>query len=373
VKIRAAVVREKSGPFIIDEIELDGPRDDEVLVRLVSCGICRTDLEARDGNLMIPMPAVFGHEGAGIVEKTGSRVKKVKQGDPVVLGWNSCGECPDCRSGNDPYCASFFPLNFSGTRPDGTAALRKSDQIIHGSFFGQSSFATFTSVSERNVVKVRADAPLDILGPMGCGIRTGAGAVINTLHPKAGSSIAVFGVGPVGMSAILAAVLCGCNPVIAVDVHSGRLEASRSFGATHVINSGETNPVAAILEMTGGGADFTLECSGIPKVLRQAVDCLVRGGPRSGVCGLLGVVKPGTEVSLDMDRLMNGRTVRGIVAGDSVQDLFIPNLIELFLQGRFPFDRMIKFYPFEEINKAVHDMEKGMVLKPVLRFQKHRF
>ena len=373
MKIRAAVVREKSGPFMIEEIELNGPKDDEVLVRLVSSGICRTDLEARDGNLNIPMPAVFGHEGAGVVEKAGSRVRKVEPGDHVVLGWNSCGECPDCRAGNDPYCASFFPLNLSGSRPDGTATLSKSGQIIHGSFFGQSSFATYTSVSERNVVKVRADASLDVLGPMGCGIRTGAGAVINTLHPKAGSSIAVFGIGPVGMSAILAANLCGCDPVIAVDVHSARLEASRSFGATHVINSGETDPVAAIQEITGNGADYTLECSGIPKVLRQAVDCLVRGGPRSGVCGLLGVAKPGTEVSLDMDRLLNGRTVRGIVAGDSVQDVFIPKLIELYLQGHFPFDRMIKFYPFEEINTAVHDMEKGTVLKPVLRFQKDRF
>jgi aryl-alcohol dehydrogenase len=369
MKIQAALVRKQGGPFTIEEIELDEPREDEVLVRLVSSGICRTDLDARDGHVPIPLPAVFGHEGAGIVERAGIRIRKVRPGDPVVLGWNSCGECLDCRSGNDPYCSSFFPLNFGGARADGSATMRKDNQVIHGAFFGQSSFASYAVVSERNVVKVRPDVPLDMLGPMGCGIRTGAGAVINTLQPKPGSSIAIFGVGPVGMSAILAATACECSPIIAVDVNSYRLSMSRGYGATHIVHSGETNPVDAIREITGGGADFTLECSGIPKVLRQAVDSLIRGGPRCGVCGLLSVVKPGTEVTLDMDILMNGRTVKGIVAGDSVQELFIPRLIDLYLQGRFPFDRMIAFYPFDEINRAVEDMENGTVLKPVLRFQ----
>ncbi len=368
MKIKAAVVREQSGPFKIEEIELDEPRDDEVLVRIVSSGICGTDLGARAGHLPIPPPpSVFGHEGAGVVEKVGKQVRKVKPGDHVVLGWSACGECIPCRSGYDPYCANFFPLNFGGARPDGSTTLRKGDQIIHGSFFGQSSFANFTVANERNVVKVRKDVPLDILGPMGCGIRTGAGAVMNTLRPRPGASIAVFGIGPVGMSAILAAVVCGCTPIIAVDINSDRLEMARKFGATHIVHSGKADPVAAIQEITGEGADFTLECVGNPKVLRQAVDSLPRGGPRCGVCGLLGVVAPGTEVTLDMDKIMNGRTVRGIIAGDSVADVFIPTLIELYRQGRFPFDRMITFYPFDEISKAVGDMEKGKVIKPVLR------
>jgi aryl-alcohol dehydrogenase len=202
---------------------------------------------------------------------------------------------------------------------------------------------------------------------MGCGIRTGAGAVMNTLHPKPGSSIAVFGVGPVGMSAILAAIVCGCTPIIAVDINSDRLEMAKKFGATYTLHSGKVDPVAGIQEITGEGADFTLVCVGNPKVLRQAVDSLPRGGPRCGVCGLLGVVAPGTEVTLDMDKMMNGRTVKGIIAGDSVPDVFIPILIELYRQGRFPFDRMITFYPFDEISKAVGDMEKGNVIKPVLR------
>jgi aryl-alcohol dehydrogenase len=368
MKIKAAVVRKISGPFGIEEVEIDEPRDDEVLVRIVGSGICHTDLAARDGHLPLPPPpSVFGHEGAGVVEKVGKLVTKVKPGDHVVLGWDACRTCIACRSGNDPYCTSFFPLNFSGARPDGTTTLRKGNQVIHGSFFGQSSFANFALAPERNVVKVREDVPIEILGPLGCGIRTGAGAVMISLHPIAGTSIAVFGVGPVGMSAILAAIVCGCTPIIAVDINSDRLEMARKFGATHTINSGKVDPVAAIQDITGEGADYTLECVGNPKVLRQAVDSLVRGGPRCGVCGLLGVVPPGTEVALDMDKLMNGRTVKGIVAGDSVPDLFIPSLIELYRQGRFPFDRFITYYPLDEINKASEDMEKGKALKPVLR------
>lgn len=368
MKIKAAVVWETSGPFKIEEIDLDEPRDGEVVVHIVGAGICHTDLAGRDGHLPIPPPpSIFGHEGAGIVEKVGKQVRKVKPGDHVVLGWESCGECISCRSGNDPYCANFFSLNFGGARMDGSTTLRKGNQVIHSSFLGQSSFANFVLVSERNVVKVREDVPLEILGPMGCGIRTGAGAVMISLHPKAGSSIAIFGVGPVGMSALLAAIVCGCTTIIAVDINSDRLEMAKKFGATHTIHSAKVDPVAAILEITGEGADYTLECVGNPKVLRQAVDSLIRGGPRCGVCGLLGVVAPGTEVALDMEKLLNGRTVKGIIAGDSVPDVFIPVLIELYRQGRFPFDQMITFYPFDEINKAVKDMEKGIVVKPILR------
>jgi aryl-alcohol dehydrogenase len=368
MKIKAAVVFEKSGNFSVEELELSDPNDDEVVVRIVGAGICHTDLAARDLHLPIPptraLPSVFGHEGAGVVEKVGARVTKVKGGDHVALSWDCCGACPSCKSGNDPYCLNFFLHNFHGARPDGTTTLRKGDQVIHGSFFSQSSFADFALANERNVVKVRKDVPLEILGPLGCGVMTGAGAVMNTLQPRPGASIAIFGVGPVGMSAVLGAAVCGCTTIIAVDIIPDRLEKAKEFGATHTINAGEMDPVEAIQDITGGGgAEFTLECVGNPKVLRQAVDAL----PRCGVCGLLGVVPPGTEVSLDMDLIMNGRTVRGIIEGDAIPDLFIPKLIELYSQGRFPFDRLITFYPFDEINQAVEDMEKGRVIKPVLR------
>jgi aryl-alcohol dehydrogenase len=368
MEIKAAVVFERSRSFSIEKLQISDPKDNEVLVRIIATGICHTDLAARDQHLPIPperaFPGVFGHEGAGIVEKTGARVSKVKPGDHVALSWNFCGACPSCKSGNEPYCDNLFLYNFNGARPDGTATLHKGDQVVHGSFFSQSSFASFALANERNVVKVRKDVPLEILGPMGCGIRTGAGAVMNTLRPSPGASIAIFGLGPVGMSALLASVVCGCTTIIAVDVISERLKKAKEFGATHTINAKKTDPVATVRDITGGGAEFSLECVGNPKVLRQAVDVL----PRRGICGLLGVVPPGTEVGLDMDLIMNGRTVRGILAGDSISDLFIPRLLDLYIQGRFPFDRLITFYPFEEINKAVEDMEKGRVIKPVLRF-----
>jgi aryl-alcohol dehydrogenase len=364
MKIKAAVVFEQSGSFSIEQLDLSDPNDDEVLVRIVGVGICHTDLAARDGHLPIPPPpSVFGHEGAGVVEKVGARVTKVKPGDHVVLAWDYCGACTSCKAGKVLYCLNLFLHNFHGARPDGTTTLRKGDQAIHGAFFCQSSFADFALANERNIVKVREDVPLEILGPMGCGVMTGAGAVMNSLQPRPGASIAIFGVGPVGMSAVLGAVVCGCTTIIAVDINAGRLEMAKELGATHTVNAGKVNAVEAIRDMTGGGAECSLECVGNPQVLRQAVDVL----PRLGVCGLLGVVPPGTEVALDMDLLMNGRTVKGILGGDAIPELFIPRLIELYSQGRFPFDRMITFYPFDEINQAVEDMEKGRVMKPVLR------
>lgn len=364
MEIRAAVVWEPAGPFSIEKLELSDPKDDEVLVRIVGVGICHTDLAGRDMHLPIPPPpSVFGHEGAGIVEKVGARVTKVKPGDHVVLAWDYCGTCTSCKVGKELYCMNFFQHNFHGARPDDTPTLRKGDQVIHGSFFSQSSFSNYALASERNVVKVREDVALETLAPMGCGVMTGAGAVMNSLRVEPGSSIAIFGVGNVGMSAILAAVVCGCTTIMGVDPNPERLKLAEELGATHTINPEKTDPVQAIRELTGGGAQYSLECVGNPGVLRQAVDVL----PRLGVCGLTGVVPPGTEVALDMDHLMNGRVVRGILGGDAIPDLFIPKLIDLHLQGKFPFDRLITYYPFDEIGKAVEEMEQGSVLKPVLR------
>jgi aryl-alcohol dehydrogenase len=331
MEITAAVVWEPGGEFSIEKLKLSEPNVDEVLVRIVGVGICHTDLAGRDN---------------------------------VVLAWDYCGACSACKTGNVLYCLNFFLHNFHGARPDGTGTLRKGDQEIHGSFFCQSSFADYALANERNVVKVRDDIPLEILGPMGCGIMTGAGAVMNSLQARPGSSVAIFGVGNVGLSAVLAAVVCGCTTIIGVDLHEDRLKLAKELGATHTLNAGDTDPVEAILDITGGGAEYTLECVGNPAVLRQAVDVL----PRLGVCGLTGVVPPNTEVSLNMDLIMNGRTVRGILGGDAIPDLFIPKLIELYDQGRFPFDRLITFYDFEAIEQAVEDMEKGNVIKPVLKF-----
>jgi aryl-alcohol dehydrogenase len=364
MRIKAAVVHEKSAPFAIEDLDLDNPRDDEVLVRMVGCGVCHTDLVAQAGFMPIPLPAVFGHEGSGVVEKVGGRVTKVKPGDHVVMSFRSCGVCSPCARGLPANCLDFFKLNFAGERADGSPTMKKGNETIHAAFFSQSSFASYALASERNVVKVRNDVPLELLGPMGCGIQTGAGGVINSLKVRPGSSIAIFGAGSVGLSAIMAAAACGLTTIIAVDVKGERLELAQKLGATHAVDSGRTNAVEEIQRITGGGAQYSLECTGIPAVFRQSVDALAM----TGVCGLIGVAPFGVEVSLDMQTILNGRTIRGVVEGDSIPDIFIPQLIELYRQGRFPFDRMITFYPFDQINKAVEDSEKGKALKAVLRF-----
>ena len=241
--------------------------------------------------------------------------------------------------------------------------MHKGERVIHSNFFGQSSFANYALAAEVNLVKVDKEVPLDILGPMGCGVMTGTGAVINALKAGPGDSIAVFGTGTVGMSAIMGALVSGCTTIIAVDLNDKRLELAKTLGATHTINASKSNPVEKIRELTGGGVRYSLECVGNPAVLRQAVDCL----GLQGVCGILGAVAPGTPVELDMDLVMNGRTVRGIIEGDAIPEIFIPKLIQLYRQGRLPFDRLIKSYAFDEINQAVADMEKGDVIKPILK------
>ena len=364
MRITAALTETRGAPFALTPLELDDPRPGEVVVRMVSSGVCHTDLIMRDQWYPVPLPVVLGHEGAGVVEAVGDGVGHVVPGDHVVLTFNSCGDCGMCDHGRPAYCDGFFGCNFSGARPDGSSPLRRvGGGSVHGVFFGQSSFATHALATERNVVKVDRDAPLELLGPLGCGVQTGAGAVLNSLDPPAGSSLAIFGTGSVGISAIMAAVIAGCSPIVAIDLNERRLETALELGATHAIDAATDDPVERLRDLTGG-ADYTLETTGVASVLRQAVDALGNGG----TCGLIGAAALGTEVSLDMSALLFGRSVRGIVEGDSVPRRFIPRLIDFHRQGRFPFDRLIRTYAFEDINQAVEDSEKGATLKPVLTF-----
>jgi len=355
------VIREKGKSFLLEDLELDDPRPDEILVRVIATGICHTDLTIRDNPLALPV--VLGHEGAGMVEKVGSRVTKVKPGDAVVLSFVYCGCCANCRQGLPAYCTQSVMGTFGGVRSDGTTTLTKNGEKIHGNFFGQSSLATHALTYENNVVKVRPDAPLALLGPLGCGIQTGAGAVINSLCVQAGSSIAVFGLGAVGLSAVMAAKICGASTIIGVDIKPNRLQLARELGATHVLDATDVNPTAEIKKITGEGANYALECAGNPKVLRQAVESV----RRPGVCGLLGGAPMGTEVTLDMNSIMFGRTLCGILEGDSVPDIFIPQLVDFVMQGRFPLEKLVTFYDFDKINQAVEDSEEGRTIKPILK------
>lgn len=361
LKITAAVIREKGKPFLLEQLELDDPRPDEILVRIAATGICHTDVTLRDNPLALPV--VLGHEGAGIVEKVGERVTKVKPGDHVVLSFVYCGHCANCRQGLPAYCTQSVMGTFGGVRSDGTTTLSKNGEKIHGNFFGQSSLAACALTYENNVVKVHPDAPLEMLGPLGCGIQTGAGAVINSLRVRAGSSIAIFGLGAVGLSAVMAAKIAGCSTIIGVDVKPNRLQLARELGATHIVSAMEVNPTAEIKKITGEGADYALECAGHPKVLRQALESV----RRPGVCGLIGGAPMGTEVAFDMNSIMFGRTIRGILEGDSIPDIFIPQLVDLIMQGRFPLERLVTYYDFDQINQAVADSEEGRTIKPILK------
>jgi aryl-alcohol dehydrogenase len=348
----------------IERLVLEAPRNDEILVRVVATGICHTDIAMRDQAYPVPQPVVLGHEGAGVVEKVGAAVTGVVPGDHVVMSYNSCGACASCAAGAATYCYDFFGCNFAAVRTDGTTPISDRNGSIHGNFFGQSSFADFALCHGRNVVKVPKDVPLELLGPLACGVQTGAGAVLNAFKIARGQSFAVFGAGSVGLSAIMAAAAAGASPIIAVDLLESRLALARELGATHTVNPSKANPAEEIVKLTGGGVDFALEATGIPPVIRQAVESLA---PR-GVCGILGAAPAGSEMTLDVLHLMTaGRTVRGIVEGDSDPHTFIPMLIDLYLDGRFPFDKLIRYYPFEQLNEAIEDSESGRVVKAVVR------
>jgi aryl-alcohol dehydrogenase len=364
-EIKAAVVRRKGGPFELETLALDEPGADEVLVRMVATGMCHTDLVIRDQIYPVPMPIVLGHEGAGIIERVGAGVRKVAVGDHVVLSFMSCGRCARCVAGQPAYCALGHRLCFGGCREDGSTATRDGRAgPVHDHFFGQSSFGTYALANERTVVKVPKDAPLERLGPLGCGFQTGAGSVMNALKVGTGASFAAFGAGSVGLSAVMAARITGATLIVAVDVIPARLALAKELGATHIVNAAEDDPVATIQKITGVGADFALESTGRPEVVRQAIDAL---GTR-GTCGIVGAAPIGTAASFDMGGLMSaGKCIRGIIQGDSVPELFIPQLIELHRQGRFPFDRLIRFYPIAEINRAATDSETGATIKPILR------
>lgn len=362
----AAVVRGKEQPFEVGPVKIGEPRADEVLVKVTACGVCHTDLICRDQWYPVPLPSVFGHEGSGIVEAVGENVTKVVPGDRVAMSYNSCGMCGNCLSGRPGYCKQFFEANFSGARTDGSNAYAggNGSEEVHGHFFGQSSFATYALARERNVVKIREDVPLEMVGPLGCGIQTGAGGVLNSLRPEAGSSIVVFGTGTVGMSAVMAARVSGCAVIIGVDLKPKRLDLAMELGATHVINGSEESSVERIKEITGGGANYSIETTASPEVFRQSVDCLTQ----LGTCGLIGAAAVGTEAKVDISTmLLFGHRIQGIIEGDAIPDVFIPRLLELYTQGRFPFDRLMKFYELDEINHAAEDSESGEVLKAVLK------
>ena len=359
----AAVVEQKDGPFIMQDIALEAPRADEVLIRMVATGICATDSHVRQQLMPSPLPAILGHEGAGVVMRTGASVTHLKPGDHVVLSYHSCGQCKPCLSSHAAYCEKVWEANFAGARLDGTIGVgRDGSDDLHAHFFGQSSFATYALAHQRNTVKVPDDVPLEILGPLGCGFQTGAGAILKAMKVPVGASVAVFGVGAVGLAAIMAAKVADALTVIAIDVNAERL--ARELGATHVVNAAdEPNVTAAIRAITPSGVEFVLDTSGRAANLDAGVGALAPMGHFGFVA-----FNAHSGALIDASRLTVGQTLQGIIQGDAISALMIPELIGLYRTGRFPFDRLITFYDFADINQAFDDVAAGRVIKAVLRF-----
>lgn len=368
MKTRAAVAIGPEKDLEVWDIEVDDPRPDEVRVRIVASGVCHTDAIVRDQWYPVPQPVVLGHEGSGIVEFIGSAVKGLSPGDKVVLGPDYCGCCKQCQTGHPMYCSEFSDRNFSGRRTDGTSSFSKGDTSIGSHFMGQSSFAEHTNVSANSVIKVSDDAPLDILGPLGCGVMTGAGTVLNVLNPEAGSSIAIFGSGAVGMAAMLAAQAAGVSTIVMVDIVDERLSLAASLGATHTINTINTSGtelVDEIRRITGDGANFAVDTTGLSSVFPQMASVLATRG--HGV--LVGASRADDPAQFDARALLQGGvTISLAIEGDAVPKFFVPRLIDLYERGLLPFDKLIKRYAFSDINVAFADSANGAALKPVVDF-----
>lgn len=360
--VRAAVLPGAGESFRLEDLVLDDIHADEVLVKIEAVGLCHTDLAVQHGDIPGSFPYVLGHEGAGVVEQVGDAVSGFAVGDKVALSFAACGRCRNCLAGREAYCVSFMAENFGGVRADGSHTLSTgAGTPVSGNFFGQSSFATHAIAAAKNVVKLPEGAPVDISGPLGCGIQTGAGTVLNSLAVPAGASIAVTGTGAVGLSAVMGAKVAGATTIIAVDIIDSRLEFAKKLGATHTINSKDEDAAARILEITGGGVDYALDTTGVAPVIASLFQATAFGA----TIALVGVPRPGTTLDLGL-LSASGKTVLGAIEGDSVPQNFIPQLVSLYLAGQFPFDQLVTKYPFDQIDQAIADTASGKAVKAVL-------
>jgi aryl-alcohol dehydrogenase len=361
MQTRAAVVEGQGQQFTMTDVELEAPRDDEVLVRMVATGLCHTDITM--GHFLPPemFPNVFGHEGAGVVEEVGPGVQGLEPGDHVVMSFRSCRDCVRCRAGLVGYCDQTLLLNYMGLRMDGSMSISRDGAPVFGNFFGQSSLAAHALAYADNCVKVDPELDLTLLAPYGCGFQTGAGTVLNVIKPAKDDSLVVYGVGAVGLAAVAAAAAEGVASIIAVDPLAGRREVAERFGATTVDPTQVESVVDRVKDLTGGGAAYGIDTTAIPEVVKQAQQSLA-------VRGTLVVLGLGAEeYALDaIDLLQGGKTVRSSIEGDSDPQEMVPRLIGMRAAGTFSMDDLVRTYPAEQINQAVADVTSGAVVKPVL-------
>lgn len=359
-KATAAVIRDLHGQFSFETVELDDLRSDEILVRIEASGVCHTDVKAQE---RVPLPAVLGHEGTGVVEEVGSAVTRVIPGDRVIISYPSCGTCPNCVEGRAYICDHAFPLSFAGTRQDGSKTITLNGESISSAFFQQSSFSTHSITLERDVVPVKGDHSPEMLAAIPCGVLTGAGAVLNTFKAGPKDGMVVFGAGAVGLSAVMAGHLAGVSPLIAVDIVEDRLNLALELGATHMLNAKEGDLANRIREISPRGVQFSLETSSNGQAFIAAIDCLSMGGQ----CGFVGAPNLDEKTPFSPQLILSrAASVRFVVLGSGIPNTFLPRIMELNQQGLFPYDRLIKTYDFSDINKAFEDSHAGVAIKPVL-------
>ena len=366
MRTTAVVTNGPGAEFVLEEVDLDAIRPDEIRLRTVATGLCHTDITLRDTLPAEMFPRILGHEGAGVVEQVGSEVTGFEVGDHVVASFRSCRSCERCAEIGPGYCENTVVLNYMGYRMDGTTTYSRAGEAVQASFFGQSSFARDMIVHPDNAVVVDKSLDLTRLGPYGCGFQAGAGTVLNVLKPGAVDSLVVFGVGAVGLAALAAArtTMKEAGTLIAVDLQPARLEAAARYGAIGVNPSelGETSLVDRVKELTGGvGASHAIDTTGIGEVIKQASQSLA-------VKGELAILALGAEeFPVDaVDIMMNGKVIRGSVEGDSDPRVMVPRLLAMAAAGDFDVDDLVTTYPISEINSAVEDVLAGKVVKPVL-------
>jgi aryl-alcohol dehydrogenase len=353
MKIRAAVHLGIKSGLVVKELDLEEPRPDEVLIKTAACGVCHTDIWVQQH---YANPMILGHEASGIVERVGRDVENFTAGDHVVTAYNWCGECEACRKGRTWEC-EYFSENFAGLRPDGSAPFSLNGKPV-APLMREGGFSSYMVCHKNSVIKVATDVDLRILGPMGCGMMTGAGSILNYLKPKAGSPIAVFGTGCVGLSAIMAARIANCEPIIAVDRVASRLALAGELGATHCIDSGKVDIENAI-KNSCGGIDYAFDTSGDSRLLEALRKTL---NPNASACG----VGIGGALMLNAKERKEGKTWMTTDAGFSVPHIFIPKMIAYYKAGKFPFEKMLRFYRFEEIGKAFAANRACTAIKPVV-------
>ncbi len=365
--MKAAILYEVGKPLAVEAVEMEGPRAGEVVVGYEAGGVCHSDHHAMAGVIPVPTPIILGHEGAGVVEEVGPGVTSVRPGDHVVSVWRySCGQCEPCLTGRPATCGEGARMRAEGVLSDGTTRFRKGKQKIHH-FLGVSTFSSRSVVSERSVLKIREDMPLDKAAVVSCAVITGVGAVVNGAKVRPGESVAVFGAGGVGLNAVQGAALVGAEPIIAVDLMQGKLEMARKFGATHIVNSSDEDPVERIRDLTGGkGVHYAFEMIGVPEVMAQAFKSLRTGG----AAVVVGLANPKASVAVPaVPLVVEEKRLIGSLYGSSNPRLMVPRLIDLYMAGKLNLDDLLtRSWPIEQINEAYAALLRGEVARSVVTF-----